>query len=203
MTTRGFSGRRPSDDVARRLPPGQYETKDFPVLAKGPTPRVDLATWRFTINDGPRPLASWTWAEFEALPQTTWRGDIHCVTKWSKLDTTWSGVTIDDLLQAAGIAPPTRFSAGANRTTTTTPTSRLPIWSAARRWSRRASPARRSRPSMAGRQDFSFRISISGRARSGSRACASPHATRRGSGSCAAITCTVIPGASSATPNDP
>jgi DMSO/TMAO reductase YedYZ molybdopterin-dependent catalytic subunit len=78
-------------------------------LAKGATPRVDLANWRFTIKDGPRPLASWTWAEFEALPQTIWRGDIHCVTKWSKLDTTWSGVTIDDLLQAAGITPPSAY----------------------------------------------------------------------------------------------
>jgi DMSO/TMAO reductase YedYZ molybdopterin-dependent catalytic subunit len=109
MTTRGFSGRRPSDDIALRLPPGQYETKDFPVLAKGPTPHADLARWRFTVNDGPKPLASWSWPEFEALPQTTWRRDIHCVTKWSKLDTTWSGVTIDDLLQAAGITPPSAY----------------------------------------------------------------------------------------------
>jgi DMSO/TMAO reductase YedYZ molybdopterin-dependent catalytic subunit len=70
---------------------------------------VDLARWRFTVNDGPKPLASWSWEEFEALPQTTWRRDIHCVTKWSKLDTTWSGVTIDDLLQAAGITPPSAY----------------------------------------------------------------------------------------------
>ncbi len=109
MTTRGFSGRRPGGEAARRLPPGQYETKDFPVLAKGPTPTVDLATWRFAINDGPRPIASWSWVEFEALPQTTWRGDIHCVTKWSKFETTWSGVTIDDLLHAAGMTPPSNY----------------------------------------------------------------------------------------------
>jgi DMSO/TMAO reductase YedYZ molybdopterin-dependent catalytic subunit len=109
MSTRGFSGQRPSDAVAQRLPPGQYRTDDFPVLAKGPTPHVDPATWKFTIQDGPRPLASWNWAQFHALPQTTWRGDIHCVTKWSKFDTTWSGVTIDDLFQAAGIAPPTAY----------------------------------------------------------------------------------------------
>jgi DMSO/TMAO reductase YedYZ molybdopterin-dependent catalytic subunit len=70
---------------------------------------VDLARWRFTVNDGPRPLASWSWPEFEALPQTVWRRDIHCVTKWSKLDTTWRGVTIDDLLQAAGITPPSAY----------------------------------------------------------------------------------------------
>ncbi|MDM0076957.1 sulfite oxidase-like oxidoreductase [Variovorax sp. J2P1-59] len=109
MATRGFTGRRPTAAFARRLPPGQFETDDFPVLAKGPTPRVDLSTWRFTLSDGPRPLASWSWAEFGALPRTVWEGDIHCVTKWSKFDTTWEGVSIDDLLAAAGVAPPTAY----------------------------------------------------------------------------------------------
>ena len=109
MTTRGFFGRRPSDEVARRLPPGQYRTEDFPVLAKGPTPHIAFAQWKLTLSDGPRPLASWTWAQFEALPQTIWRGDIHCVTKWSKLDTTWRGVTFDDLLHAAGVTPPSAY----------------------------------------------------------------------------------------------
>jgi DMSO/TMAO reductase YedYZ molybdopterin-dependent catalytic subunit len=109
MSTRGFKGRRPDAGAARRLPPGQFETDDFPVLAKGPTPRIDLATWRFTLSDGPRPLASWNWAEFQALPRTVWQGDIHCVTTWSKFDTTWHGVTIDDLLAAAGIAPPSAY----------------------------------------------------------------------------------------------
>jgi DMSO/TMAO reductase YedYZ molybdopterin-dependent catalytic subunit len=109
MTTRGFLGRRPSDEIARRLPPGQYQTQDFPVLAKGPTPRVDLARWKFTVSDGPGVLASWDWASFEALPQSNWRRDIHCVTKWSKLDTTWSGVTFDDLLQAARLTPPSAY----------------------------------------------------------------------------------------------
>lgn len=109
MTTRGFAGRRPEDAVARRLPPGQYRTEDFPVLSMGPTPEVSLADWRFTISNGPRPLASYSWPEFEALPRTRWRGDIHCVTKWSKFDTQWEGVGIDDLFAAAGIAPPTGF----------------------------------------------------------------------------------------------
>jgi len=109
MATRGFFGRPPSKEVSQRLPPGQYKTDDFPVLAFGPTPKVDLAAWKFAINDGPRPVKHWTWAEFEALPRTTWRGDIHCVTKWSKFDTVWEGVTIDDLLAAAGTAPPTAW----------------------------------------------------------------------------------------------
>jgi len=109
MATRGFTGRRPTREVAKRLPPGQFETDDFPVLSKGPTPRLDLATWRFTLNDGPRPLASWSWAEFDALPRTVWQGDIHCVTTWSKFDTTWEGVTVDDLLAAAGVAAPSAY----------------------------------------------------------------------------------------------
>src|SRR5512141_2445141 len=107
MTTRGFVGKRPGADITKRLPPGQSRTDDFPVLSFGPTPSVDLATWRFTLNNGPRRLASWSWTEFESLPRTTWHGDIHCVTKWSKLDTTWQGVSIDDLFAAGGVTPPT------------------------------------------------------------------------------------------------
>src|ERR1700712_1093798 len=109
MPTRGFTGRRPADTEAQRLPPGQYRTDDFPVLSMGPTPEVDVANWRFTLHDGPRPLATFTWPEFEALPRTQWRRDIHCVTKWSKFDTDWEGVTIDDLLAAAGVTPPTPY----------------------------------------------------------------------------------------------
>ena len=107
MVTRGFTGRRPTAAFANRLPPGQFETDDFPVLSKGPAPRIDMAAWRFTLSDGPRPLKRWTWDEFMALPRTVWQGDIHCVTTWSKFDTRWEGVTIDDLLTNAGIAAPT------------------------------------------------------------------------------------------------
>lgn len=107
MVTRGFTGRRPTAAFANRLPPGQFETDDFPVLSKGPAPRIDMAAWRFTLSDGPRLLKRWTWDEFMALPRTVWQGDIHCVTTWSKFDTRWEGVTIDDLLTDAGIAAPT------------------------------------------------------------------------------------------------
>jgi len=109
MATRGFTGRRPATDAAGRLPPGQSQTDDFPVLSFGPTPRVDPAAWTFTLYDGPRPLAAWTWPEFLALPRTTWQRDIHCVTKWSKFDTVWEGTTIDDLFAAAGVIPPTSY----------------------------------------------------------------------------------------------
>ncbi|MEO6928308.1 MAG: sulfite oxidase-like oxidoreductase [Casimicrobiaceae bacterium] len=109
MATRGFSGRRPASADAVRLPPGQYKTDDFPVLSMGPTPKVDIATWTFTLSEGARPLRCWTWAEFDTLPRTTWQGDIHCVTKWTKFDTTWEGVAIDDLFAAAGVTPPARW----------------------------------------------------------------------------------------------
>ena len=109
MPTRGFIGRRPSEEEARRLPPGQYREDGFPVLSMGPTPQVDLSAWKFTINNGPRPLISWSWAEFEELPRTKMQRDIHCVTKWSKFGTRWEGVSIDDLFVAAQITPPTAF----------------------------------------------------------------------------------------------
>jgi DMSO/TMAO reductase YedYZ molybdopterin-dependent catalytic subunit len=88
------------------LPPGQYLTSGFPVLSAGPTPHTDLESWSFSIYDVDTPLAEWSWPEFEALTQTRVRVDIHCVTKWSKLDTHWQGVTIDTLLDAAGLSPP-------------------------------------------------------------------------------------------------
>jgi DMSO/TMAO reductase YedYZ molybdopterin-dependent catalytic subunit len=110
MATRGFTGRRPPTELSERIPPGQYLTEDFPVLSAGPTPRVDTADWSFTLKVGPRPVKRWSWAEFGALPQSKMTRDIHCVTKWSKLNTAWRGVTIDDLLADAGLEAPTGFT---------------------------------------------------------------------------------------------
>lgn len=109
MATRGFSGRRPPTDTQSRTPPGQYLTEDFPVLSAGPTPQIAPDKWSFTLKTGPRPVKTWTWDAFNALPQTKMTRDIHCVTKWSKLDTFWEGVLVDDILADAGIAPPTGF----------------------------------------------------------------------------------------------
>ncbi len=109
MATRGFVGRRSSEETQKRLPPGQHRVEDFPILQIGPNPVIDLATWRFTLRDGARPLKSWSWDEFQTLPRTSWQGDIHCVTKWSKFDTGWEGVSFDHLLADAGIDAPTDF----------------------------------------------------------------------------------------------
>jgi DMSO/TMAO reductase YedYZ molybdopterin-dependent catalytic subunit len=102
MSTRGFFRRR-AEAPDGRLPPGQYLERGFPVLSAGPTPRTPLDEWTFSIVgevDEPR---SWTWEEFQALPKETPTVDIHCVTTWSKFDTTWEGVSVDTLLE--GIEP--------------------------------------------------------------------------------------------------
>ena len=95
--SRGFHRRHAPDADPSRVPPGQYVTPDFPVLSAGPTPRTALADWTFSITGAATPK-SWTWDEFRALQAETVTTDIHCVTRWSKLDTTWEGVTLDTLL---------------------------------------------------------------------------------------------------------
>lgn len=97
--SRGFHGRRRPEVDPSRVPPGQYVTEDFPVLSAGPTPRVDTAAWTFAIDGAVEASATWTWDELNALPQETFTVDIHCVTKWSKLGTTWTGVSVDTLLE--------------------------------------------------------------------------------------------------------
>jgi DMSO/TMAO reductase YedYZ molybdopterin-dependent catalytic subunit len=97
--SRGFTGRRRQADVAGRLPPGQYLTEDFPVLSAGPTPRTHLSAWTFALEGEVDAPKRWTWEEFQSLPKETITKDIHCVTKWSKFDTVWQGVSVDTLLE--------------------------------------------------------------------------------------------------------
>jgi DMSO/TMAO reductase YedYZ molybdopterin-dependent catalytic subunit len=97
MISRGFRGRRPQVDPSR-VPPGQYVTRDFPVLSAGPTPHTPLDRWTFSVTGAVDSDRSWTWEEFSALPSEDVTVDIHCVTKWSKLDTVWTGVSLDVLL---------------------------------------------------------------------------------------------------------
>jgi DMSO/TMAO reductase YedYZ molybdopterin-dependent catalytic subunit len=102
FVSRGFRGKRAKEREDSRLPPGQYLVDDFPVLSAGPTPYTPLEEWTFSIEGSVGTLTSWTWDDFRTLPSEEIRADIHCVTKWSKLDTLWEGISIDELL--AGVS---------------------------------------------------------------------------------------------------
>jgi DMSO/TMAO reductase YedYZ molybdopterin-dependent catalytic subunit len=111
FVSRGFFGRRrePSADRAGRIPPGQYVTDGFPVLSAGPTPSIGLDRWEFTIDGLVRQPVRWTWDAFQALPAREWVVDISCVTKWTKLDTRWRGVSLDTLLEQVELDPRAQF----------------------------------------------------------------------------------------------
>ncbi|MFI5609471.1 sulfite oxidase-like oxidoreductase [Amycolatopsis sp. NPDC051903] len=96
VITPGFTGRARGGDP--RLPPGQYLTEDFPVLSAGPTPRVNLDKWEFSVTTEKGEKRSWSWHEMTALPSEKFTVDIHCVTQWTKLDTRWRGVPVATLL---------------------------------------------------------------------------------------------------------
>jgi DMSO/TMAO reductase YedYZ molybdopterin-dependent catalytic subunit len=102
--SRGFRGRRRDDVPSDRVPPGQYVTDDFPVLSAGPTPHTPLEEWDFRIVGEVDEPVRWSWDEFRALPSETVTKDIHCVTKWSKLDSVWDGVSLDTLLEGVETA---------------------------------------------------------------------------------------------------
>jgi DMSO/TMAO reductase YedYZ molybdopterin-dependent catalytic subunit len=103
--TRGFAGRgRAARDP--RLPPGQYDTgNEWPVLTAEVTPKLETRSWTFTIDGLVEHEVTWTWDEIRALAPSTFEGDIHCVTTWSKLGVTFAGVSVDTLLHAASPRP--------------------------------------------------------------------------------------------------
>jgi DMSO/TMAO reductase YedYZ molybdopterin-dependent catalytic subunit len=106
MATRGFFGRqRAPAAMADRLPPGQYFEEGFPILTAGPTPQVPTADWRFSIEGLVSEPREWDWEQAHALAESTFRGDIHCVTRWSKLDTSFAGISVDAFLDAVEIDP--------------------------------------------------------------------------------------------------
>jgi DMSO/TMAO reductase YedYZ molybdopterin-dependent catalytic subunit len=100
--SRGFHGRRSDEAPPGRVPPGQYVTHDFPVLSAGPTPHTPTGAWTFSIRRAGDAVKSWTWQEMRELPAETVTADVHCVTRWSKLDTQWEAVSLDTLLGQAG-----------------------------------------------------------------------------------------------------
>jgi DMSO/TMAO reductase YedYZ molybdopterin-dependent catalytic subunit len=107
--SRGFLGKRQPSATAERVPPGQYLVNDFPVLSAGPTPRTPLNRWSFEINGLVSQKTQWSWEDFMMLPHQKFTVDIHCVTKWSKLDTQWEGISLDTLLEKVGIDPKAHF----------------------------------------------------------------------------------------------
>lgn len=151
-----------------RLPPGQHLTKDWPVLDLGQTPNVPLHHWRLDVTGAVEHPLSLDWQQFLQLPQSREVTDIHCVTTWSRYDNEWQGVFTHDLLDAAMPKPETThvmLSSYDGYTTTyrsTTSLRRTRCWFIRGR-------ANRSRANTAARCGLSFRTSISGRARSGSR----------------------------------
>jgi DMSO/TMAO reductase YedYZ molybdopterin-dependent catalytic subunit len=102
--SRGFKGKRRDTASSSRVPPGQHVVNDFPVLSAGPTPRVALSEWTFSIVGEVDEPKVWTWEEFRKLPSEPLTVDIHCVTKWSKLDTTWTGVSLETILDSVETA---------------------------------------------------------------------------------------------------
>lgn len=91
--------------TANRLPPGQSLTRKFPVLHHGGTPRPDLANWSFRVWGDVEEAREWTWDEFSQLPRTRVTLDLHCVTRWSKFDTEWEGVSLKSLVVNGIVRP--------------------------------------------------------------------------------------------------
>lgn len=106
IVNKGFKRKRPDNN---KLPPGQYETKDFPVLSLGPTPVVTKDDWGLKIFGLVETELNYNWAEFNKLLSEQVTKDIHCVTKWSKFETHWTGVSLDKLMELAKVKPEAKF----------------------------------------------------------------------------------------------
>ena len=109
LRTRGIEQAASLDIAAERVPPGQYLTSRFPVLTYGPNPVFDLSAWSLRIWGEVQAPLTLTWGELMAMEQVEQTCDIHCVTRWSKLDTTWRGVRARDVLARAAPTPAGRF----------------------------------------------------------------------------------------------
>ena len=105
MFERLFGGQTKDPAVAARIPPGQYQTTKFPVLHYGSVPKTDLATWDFRVGGEVDTPVTLTWSQFKELPRKSVHADIHCVTRWSRLDTDWQGVPIQEIFRLAGVRP--------------------------------------------------------------------------------------------------
>jgi DMSO/TMAO reductase YedYZ molybdopterin-dependent catalytic subunit len=95
--------------TAARLPPGQTLTRKWPVLTHGSTPVADLRRWTFRCFGRVEEEVTWTWAEFARLPRVRITSDVHCVTRWSKLDNEWEGVSVREIMSRVRLRPEVRY----------------------------------------------------------------------------------------------
>jgi len=100
---------QPDPGLAARVPPGQVLTTKWPVLTYGLIPRFDPKRWTFRCFGLVEREVSWSWEEFLRLPRVTVTSDIHCVTRWSRLDNTWEGVNVRTIIEACRPLPAARF----------------------------------------------------------------------------------------------
>jgi DMSO/TMAO reductase YedYZ molybdopterin-dependent catalytic subunit len=100
-----------SSDTLRpdRVPNRQVKTRKWPVLHAGPTPQVDLATWDLKLFGAIETPISWTWEPFRALPSVVVAADMHCVTRWSRLDNAWEGVAVAEVMTHVRLKPEAKF----------------------------------------------------------------------------------------------
>jgi DMSO/TMAO reductase YedYZ molybdopterin-dependent catalytic subunit len=105
-----MGGSKLSDEQKRRVPPGQYVTEKWPVLHYGSVPHTDLATWDFKVFGEVANPFTFPWDEFKLMPRKKVQADIHCVTRWTKLDTGFEGVPIQHILELAQVKPTVKFA---------------------------------------------------------------------------------------------
>lgn len=99
----------PDTRRAKRIPPGQSRTRKWPVLDAHGTPDVDLANWEFAVDGLVENISKWTLDEFMKLPAVKVYADFHCVTRWSRLDNIWSGVSTNEIAKLVGVKSEAKF----------------------------------------------------------------------------------------------
>ena len=97
--------KKPESPDQDRVPPGQYLASGFPVLTYGDTPQIKTEEWLFKVWGKVATTKTFNWSDFMALPQWEFTKDFHCVTRWSKLDVTWTGIKVSDLMTLIDLLP--------------------------------------------------------------------------------------------------
>lgn len=99
----------PDTQRDRRLPPNQSQTKKWPVLDASGPPQIEMERWQFKVSGLVDHELTFTWDEFQKLPRVKVFADFHCVTRWSKLDNLWEGVSTQEIIKRAGVQSSARF----------------------------------------------------------------------------------------------